>query len=355
MSIGPVYRCLLDAARERGIDTTRILSDFGLTEHAVLSPEARLLPELGRALAVRLVQRIGDPELGLRGAERFRLADVDLLGYVAWHSTSLREMFEALSQYARLLGDTAECALEHGPGTLTVRLGRSGGRVLMPEASDFFAGMVARLVREWSHGAAELLSVQLPRSKPQRTASYERFFAAPVQFGAATTALTYREQTAESEVRPPDNDPALGSILRRHADRALMVLPHNRSVVERARAQLGKQLDAQVGQRCFDLGSIAAQLGTSERTLRRRLREAGTGYRELIDDVRRERAMMLVHEGAHNVTTMSMQVGFADVTTFTRAFRRWTGTLPSRYMMQARAQARAQKHVGAASSGGLSM
>jgi AraC-like DNA-binding protein len=86
------------------------------------------------------------------------------------------------------------------------------------------------------------------------------------------------------------------------------------------------------------LSEVASELGTSERTLRRRLAEAGTGYRALIDDVRRERALMLAHEGVHSVTAIAVQVGFADMTAFTRAFRRWTGSLPSDYLIEAKAR-----------------
>ncbi|MDB4975603.1 MAG: Transcriptional regulator, AraC family protein [Myxococcaceae bacterium] len=118
-------------------------------------------------------------------------------------------------------------------------------------------------------------------------------------------------------------------------------VPRDPTLIERARAHLGQQLD----KGDFDLGSVAAVLGTSERTLRRRFREHGTGYRALIDEVRRERALLLAHEGAHNVSAIATRVGFADVTTFTRAFRRWTGTLPSNYMLQ-RARARAQASGG---------
>ncbi|MDB4989473.1 MAG: Transcriptional regulator, AraC family protein [Myxococcaceae bacterium] len=132
----------------------------------------------------------------------------------------------------------------------------------------------------------------------------------------------------------PEHGPQRVGSAGKRAGRALGGLPRDVSLVEHAREYLSRRLD----QGDFDLGSVATLLGTSERTLRRRLRELGTGYRELIDDVRRERALTLAHEGAHNVTAIATQVGFADVTTFTRAFRRWTGSLPSSYMAEARAR-----------------
>jgi AraC-like DNA-binding protein len=79
------------------------------------------------------------------------------------------------------------------------------------------------------------------------------------------------------------------------------------------------------------LDSVAWQCGVSERTLRRRLAEAGTSYRALIDDVRKERALALLAEDA-NVSLVAQRVGFADATAFARAFRRWTGRQPSEHL-----------------------
>lgn len=334
MAIGSVYRCLLEAARESGVDTAVVLAEFGLTEQSVLAPDARLDPEVGRGLAAALVRRAGDPELGLRAAERVRPADLDLFGYVLWHSDGLRALFEALARYARLVGDTAAVELACGDAELTLTIGRSGGRLFLPEAGDFAVGAIARLVREWSRGEASLREARLVRGRPRDPAPYQRFFGAPVRFEAEVGALVYRE--SPQPIVRADADSSLGALLRRQADRALSSLPPDASLVERARAHLGRQLD----EGDAGIAHVAARLGLGERTLRRRLREAGTSYRQLVDDARRERALMLAHEGAYSVTTIAMRAGFSDVTAFARAFRRWTGALPSDYLLEARARAK---------------
>lgn len=334
MAIGSVYRCLLEAARERGVDTANVLAELSLTESALFAPDARLAPEVGRALAATLVSRSGDSQLGLWAAERVKLADLDLFGYLLWHSTSLRSLLETIARYARLIGDTAACEVVTSKGALTITIGRTGGRLFLPEGGDFAVGVIARVVREWSGGRAPLRDVALARSRPRDPLGYERFFGAPVSFDAEAGALTY--QNAPWGLARPDIDPALGAILRRQADRALASLPAEASLLERTRALVGQHLALGTA----GLGPVAARLGLSERTLRRRLREAGISYRELVDDVRRERALSLAHEGASSVTAIALRAGFSDVTAFTRAFRRWTGLLPSDYLLGVRARAK---------------
>ena len=73
----------------------------------------------------------------------------------------------------------------------------------------------------------------------------------------------------------------------------------------------------------------AQALRTSERTLRRRLSEAGTSYRALHDDLRAERAMALLRDSRLPIAEIGSQLGFSDDREFRRAFKRRTGRVPS--------------------------
>ncbi|WP_158276772.1 AraC family transcriptional regulator [Paraconexibacter algicola] len=72
---------------------------------------------------------------------------------------------------------------------------------------------------------------------------------------------------------------------------------------------------------------IAHQLHLDVRTLRRRLRDEGTSYRELLDGRREARARELLGAG-RNVTAVAAELGFHDAATFSRAFRRWSSHRP---------------------------
>ena len=67
----------------------------------------------------------------------------------------------------------------------------------------------------------------------------------------------------------------------------------------------------------------------SPRSLQRRLADLGVTYKGVVDAVRRELALSHLSDRDTSVTEVTYRLGFSDVSSFSRAFRRWTGTTPS--------------------------
>ncbi|MBS0238964.1 MAG: AraC family transcriptional regulator ligand-binding domain-containing protein [Proteobacteria bacterium] len=80
---------------------------------------------------------------------------------------------------------------------------------------------------------------------------------------------------------------------------------------------------------------VAAKLGTTPRSLQRRLGENGTSFVDLVDDLLSRHAMRLLQESRTSVTDIALNLGYSDPAHFTRAFRRWTGQSPRAYRQAA--------------------
>ena len=79
------------------------------------------------------------------------------------------------------------------------------------------------------------------------------------------------------------------------------------------------------------LEAAAATLALGMQTLRRHLRDEGTSYQQVLNDLRRDEAIEKLHVQHLSVADVAEQLGFSEARSFSRAFKQWTGLPPSRY------------------------
>jgi AraC-like DNA-binding protein len=84
----------------------------------------------------------------------------------------------------------------------------------------------------------------------------------------------------------------------------------------------------------------AHALGVSERTLQRRLREAGTTFKDQLADARIRAAKQMLIDGASRLTAVALEVGCASLQHFSALFRRRTGESPSAFRQRQSASAK---------------
>ena len=80
-----------------------------------------------------------------------------------------------------------------------------------------------------------------------------------------------------------------------------------------------------------DAETIAASLGISLRSLQRHLRDEGTSLAALKTRARLERAAGLLVRGTLPIKRIAHLAGYRDESSFSRAFRRWSGQSPAEY------------------------
>lgn len=84
----------------------------------------------------------------------------------------------------------------------------------------------------------------------------------------------------------------------------------------------------------FGVSTAAELADLSARTLQRRLAEVGTSFRDILDEVRFERAGALLSSPGNKIIDVALEVGYEDPSHFARAFRRMTGQSPREYQRQ---------------------
>lgn len=322
-------RALLEACARLGHDPDALLEAAGLSRAEVFDPDARLPVAGADALWRAAWERSGDPCLALHAAEALPFGAYKVLDYTMAASPTIGEGLRRVAAYFRLVDARAELQVEEQDAAVLLRMVAAGGEIRASAQEYTFAAVMLR-----SRRAARQpwfpLSVSFAFPRPDDAGEHARIFGVPPRFDAAHPEIAVSMATW---VTPSlGAEPALLSILDEHA-RALLdrLPPGEEDLVARTRAAIAAEL------RGGDpsIGRVARKLAMSDRTLQRRLGEAGTSYAALLDEVRRQWAEAYLRRPEIGLCEVAWLLGFAEQSSFTRAFRRWTGTSPGRFRASA--------------------
>jgi len=321
--LGSWPRTLLRALAARGIDGRTIAADAGLDVQRLDDGEARWPAAAAARFWRRAAAATADPAIGLFASRFATYTTFHALAGAVLASATLREAFGRVVRYGRVIGDAAVMRLDARRDgvrlSMTVPAGAARPADEAIDATLALVLRVARLLRERRELAP--LRVELERAAPSPSEPFARFFRAPIAFAARRNALDF----AAADVDAPL--PGGNAELARRVDEVLarsVTRLDERRIAGRARACMVERLpDGEPSQ-----AAVARALGLGARTLQRRLAQEGTTFQALLEATRAELARAYLAEG-WSVTETAFALGFSDASSFSRAFRRWTGAPPS--------------------------
>lgn len=172
-----------------------------------------------------------------------------------------------------------------------------------------------------------LLGVELAFAPPPHASAYAVLFAGPCAFDAPRTRLHLDARYLQLPLRR--DEAALQQMLTHALPLTVLQYRRDRLLVQRVRQTLAAQ--PQLTRNAEDL---AALLNVSARTLHRQLKEEGATLQALKDEVRRDRAVALLHRTDRPIKQVADAAGFQNEKSFARAFKDWTGQSPSEFRRQ---------------------
>ncbi len=313
------------ALESRGCNAAELFALAGLDFAALDDPEARFAARAEGMLWRLAVQATGDPCFGLEVARHTSPTTFHALGFSLAASASLREAFERVVRYYRLVSDAATIRFEERPDAYRVSVRIEAVAEPAVEAIDAVLAVAVRLCRSLTDRKFSPLRVEMQRGSPPDPGPFLRCFRAPVAFECGEDALLLPKALCDARIQGANPELARANDLI--AAQALARWESAR-VADRVRTALMDRLPHGPQSQA----DVARALGMSTRGLQRRLAAESTTYGAVVDDTRRDLAVAYLREGRCSVTDVGYLLGFAGAASFTRAFRRWTGEAPSAYL-----------------------
>jgi len=286
------------------------------------APEDLRVPvAAGQAFLQNMVELTGEPDLGLLAARETKLGMFDVLEYAAASAPTWRAAMETAFRYSHLMNEAAAFRIEQADGKAhlvlhsTVPLTRAG--------IDFQSAAFHVAATRWVQPSLPELEVWFTYPEPRDVAAHRATFqGARLRFGAPWNGFVYDARRLNT--RLASADPSLHRVLREHAERLLAELAPGDGLVAQVRAQVLSTLK----QGPLAAPAVAAEMGVTRRTLTRRLRQQGTTFTALVEDVRRGAALHYLASTDHTVEDIAFLLGFSESSAFVRAFKRWQGVSP---------------------------
>lgn len=318
---GGYAREIVELCARFGVKKERLAEGLDPPLATLTDPSTRVeLPEFLR-LVRRAEELTGEPGLAFYLGLHMRASWHGFLGFAAMTAGTLGEALDLAERYARTRADAVSLvARKHGAhASVSLEEHASLGELREFFVTALFIGIA--LIGRSLAGRDLDGRIEMTHAEPP----YFRRFAlavprlAGVSFGCPSNRIVVPIETLD--LRIVSADPAATKLAREQCERELLALGEGAPVVSRVRAMLRDDL-------ALTLPEASKRASMSERTMKRRLAEQGTTFSDLVDDARRQRALLLLDDRRLTLDAIAGQLGYSDTANFTRAFKRWTGKTP---------------------------
>jgi len=320
-----IAQVMVNFAAGHGVDAATCLLGTGITEAHLHEADALIAREEEMHLVENLILALPKvPALGFELGLQYNVATFGIWGFVMRISRNLREALQSALRYLplstaycqfSLFSDEREFGLSADPGAIPQHL-----RQFLLERDMATA---VNLLHELGLRGLRAQRLEFQGRAPDHAGRIQELCGIAPQYGCARNALVLRREDAETLL--PMYDAHLVRLLE---DQCRMQL--ERRQVAGVAGQVRRQLLAPLGL-VASLEEVAQHLAMAPRSLRRRLDEEGTSFRDLVEAERKQAALQLLEGTEMKIDEMALQLGYGDTASFARAFRRWFGRAPGEY------------------------
>jgi len=332
------------SSNKLGCDINPILAKYNVSISQLSAHHGRLsIPKYMR-IGFELMQQTGREDLGLLMGENVCFQHYGMLGFACMSAVDISTMAQVLAQYESLLSQNVRGHSQFLAGPEPILSFYSIAPynpynyfVVDSVLASWFTLLTSRAIHLQSSANAPntalplnqavsiIKAVHIEYPEPQNVERYQQFFNCPVIFDSTFNGLVLNNQYIEQ----PLADACISSYLQAQqlCQSELQNLQQNQDWQSKVVEKVSHNLVGNMP----DINQVAALLGTSAWTLRRRLYNENTNYQSIMDKTRKGLALSYVRDTQLAFSEISYLLGFATPAAFYKAFRRWTDNTPKNY------------------------
>lgn len=319
-------RQLLSQVRAAGRDPAVALEGSEITSGMLtdLSRKIKIVDEyvVYRNVNAMFPERNITLEIGLNA----RVSVYGLLGYALLTANTLRDALTVAAEFPALIANGFNLSLEEREGKARLIFGGYTGAIdLKISYAELAISSFKRSCSDILEKCFDLAEVTFEGAVlPSHASRCESYLGCKVSYNQPRNMMVFDSALLDEPL--PMRDAVSHLEVTEACRRQNREYVAEREWLHRVKLILEKDLQSPA-----PLEDVAHQMHCSARTLRRQLGVFKTSYRQILDEVRFEKAKLMLKEGKLHTDQIAESLGFCDGAGFRRAFQRWSGLAPGAY------------------------
>ena len=333
-----VLAAVIHIAEESGVNVASLLSENGIDPD--IREDANAVVPINRihGFLSAIPDKTGDEFFLWNSVLNADPAGFGYYGQLAVNARTVEDALTAIAHNIRhLVSNSSVDMKDLGRETrITYRLHDEGTDICRQESEVVVAFSIA-LARQALGPSWMPERIYFEHSHPINASNYGANILSRVEFDFSGSGIAITNSDLAAKMPGADIylDAAVGHYVEQVVGKSIM---HGTNALA-LRRELGPRLPGGAPV----LEDVASEFGMSPRTMQRRLSDEGTSYSNVLEDLRKDMANRLLPNRALTITEISYLLGYGDLSSFDRAYRKWNGRAPA----NDRRQALARQHLSA--------
>jgi len=307
------------------LDRVRVEQATGLTLATLKDPDLRVPASAHYRLWELAEQLTADPGVGLHAGQVIDPERMGLVGHVFFNCDTLGEAVVQYVRLHRLINESVTLSFEQTPDQAIL--------TWLPDRPDHYcrqdmdrtlAAALCR-TRHFIHRSIEADWLEIAHPEPAYAAEYRKLFGGTVHFGCGVTRMAFDSKHLGHPI--PHRNPYVYSAVLKQVNAVMARLQTRRSFSRKVRRLISRQMATDR----IDADTLARQCHMSRQTLYRKLKKEGMSFHDLVEQVRKDKALRYVADDQYALGEIAFLLGFSELSAFSRAFKRWTGVAPAQF------------------------
>jgi AraC-like DNA-binding protein len=264
-----------------------------------------------------------DPHIGLSMGRTLRASDLGAFGHAVEAAPAVSYALHLVERYIYVFAHANVVRLDVGKKIFVLGYNLTDSHLAIHQQDvELVLSLLAKIIRDISGRELNPTVVDLGHAKPDYHKQLQAHFGCELRYDRGFNRLQYPAHILEMPAKNPESS-LLQALEFYLADR-LKLRSEDGDLLDKVNHLIAISLGGGVP----EIDVIAVTLGLSRRTLQRRLSEVDAVFSDMVDAVRREIAQDYVLHSDHSLTDISLMLGYQELSSFSRAFRRWTNASP---------------------------